>query len=137
MSAFEDFVQLELPKRPFLETDVAQESVLIRRGPGPRQLAGVALTEGQVVAMVGGVVVGADASTLPGLGIRKYIQEVTVAAAVWTVTHSLGSDNVIVQVVDELGFVIIPDQIQIVDVNSVQITFGTPQIGTVRIIFLD
>ena len=64
MSAFEDFVQFELPKRPYLQTDVAQETVMVRRGPGPRQLAGVSITEGQIVSMVGGVIVGVTAAAL-------------------------------------------------------------------------
>jgi hypothetical protein len=137
MSAFEDFVQLELPKRPFLESDTAQETVMVRRGPGPRQLAGVTIAEGQVLTMLGGTLVGADITSIPGGGVRSFVLPVASPLSVWTVTHNLGSDNVIVQVVDDSGYVIIPDQIQIVDTNNVTISFGTAQTGTVRIIFLD
>lgn len=132
MSAFEDFVQLELPRRPFLETDVSQERVMVRRGPGPRQLAGVALTEGQVLGLVGGVLTGTSTSAL-----RKYILTVASPLQVWNIPHALASEEVIVQVFDENKFVIIPDSIQIVDANNIQLTFGTPQAGKARVIFLD
>lgn len=136
MSAFEDFIQLEIPKRPYLNADVAEETVLVRRGAGPRQLSAVTLTNGQVLGMVGGVLVGTTVSAL-GNGVRKAIQEFTVASSTWTVTHNLNSTNVIVQVVDAAGYVVIPNEIQIVDADTVTVTFGTVQTGTVRVIFLD
>jgi hypothetical protein len=136
MSAFEDFVQLELPKRPYLDSDVATETVIVRRGAGPRQLGAVTMSNGQVLGMVGGVVVGTTISAL-GMSVRKYILTVTTANTVWNVPHNLSSTNVIVQVVDSSGFVIIPKEIQIVDANNVQVTFNTAQTGTVRVIFLD
>lgn len=134
MSAFETFVQLELPKRPYLDTDVSVETVIIRRGAGPRQLDAVTLTAGQVLGMVGGTLQGI---TLAGSGIRKYILSESVASSTWNIPHNLGSTNVIVQVVDGSGFVLIPNNIQIVDANNVQITFDTAQTGTARVIFLD
>lgn len=136
MSAFENFIQLELPKRPYLDADTAQETVMVRRGPGPRQLAGVALAEGQVVALVGGQIVGTTVAAL-GTGVRKAILTVTTPAFLWTIPHNLNSANVIVQAVDAAGFVLIPNEIQIVDVNTVTLTFNTPQAGVARVIFLD
>ena len=35
---FEDFIQLELPNRPWMASDVQEESVIVRRGQGARQL---------------------------------------------------------------------------------------------------
>ena len=60
MSAFEDFVQQELPKRGYLNSDVAQETIIIRRGAGPRQFDAVTLGEGEVLAKVGGSVEHGD-----------------------------------------------------------------------------
>ena len=136
MSAFEDFVQLELPKRPYTETDTAQESVLVRRGPGPRQHVGVALAEGQVVAMVGGQIVGTTVASL-GTGVRKAILTVTSASALWNIPHNLGSTNAIVQVVDNNGYVLLPNETRIVDANNITLTFNTVQTGVARVIFLD
>lgn len=135
MSAFEDFVQLELPKRPYLNTDVAEETIMIRRGAGPRQLAGLALTDGQVLGKVGGVLTGVAVGE--GATFRKYVQAFAVGATTWTITHSMASLNVIVQIVDSSGYVIIPNEIQIVDANTVTVTFNTTQTGTARLIFLD
>jgi hypothetical protein len=136
MSAFEDFVQLELPKRPYLSTDVAEETVIVRRGAGPRQLNAVTLTNGQVLGMVGGVLVGTTVASL-GNGVRKAILNVTVDDAQWDIPHGLNSTNVIVQVVDAAGYVIIPKEIQILDANNITVYFNTAQTGTARVIFLD
>lgn len=133
MSAFEDFVQLELPKRPYLNVDVAQETVLIRRGAGPRQLDAVALTDGQVLGKVAGVIQGVAVGE--GATFKKYIETFT-ASTLWEVEHSLATTDVLVQVFDGSGFVIIPSEIQVIDANTVEVSFNTDQAGTVRIIGL-
>ena len=94
MSSFEDFVQVELPKRGYLNTDVPQESIIIRRGAGPRQFDAITLAEGQVLGVVNGQLA---AMALAGAGIRKAIVPITTAATIWTVTHNFGSENAIVQ----------------------------------------
>ena len=140
MSAFEDFVQAELPKRGYLNSDVSQETVIIRRGPGPRQFDAVVLSEGQVLGKVGGVLVGVNVTDTEiggGEPLRKAVLEVTTPATTWTIPHGLGSENVIVQAFDATKFVIIPNAIQIVDEDTVQLTFNSAQAGTARVIFLD
>jgi hypothetical protein len=138
MSAFEDFVQTELPKRPYLTADVSQETVMVRRGAGPRQLAAVALADKQVIALVNGVLVGTTVAAL-GNGVRKAVLTVPLLSEAdqWDIVHNFGSTNAIIQVVDHDGFVVTPDLIQIVDANSIQILFNTAQAGTARVIFLD
>lgn len=136
MSAFEDFIQTEIPKRPYLNADPALETVMVRRGAGPRQLTPVVIGEGQVLAMVNGELVGADVSAV-GNTVRKAILTVPEATTTWTITHNLGSENVIVQAFDEAKFVIIPNTIQVVDEDTVQLVFATAQAGVARIIFLD
>lgn len=140
MSAFEDFVQTELPKRPYLNTDVSPETVIVRRGPGPRQLGAVSFSNGEVLVMDGGVLKAMAVSEILGSyggALRKFVLPVTVAASTWTVTHNLNSENVIVQAFDTNKFVIIPDTIQIVSENVVQLTFNTPITGVARVVFLD
>lgn len=140
MSAFEDFIQLEIPKRPYLDVDGATETVMVRRGAGPRQLQAVDIAEGQVLAKVGGVIISASLSSLLstyGGGVRKAILPVTTASQTWTITHNLNSENVIVQIFDSTKSVIIPDSIQITSANVVTATFSTAVTGTARVIFLD
>lgn len=140
MSAFEDFVQLELPKRPFLETNPSEETVMVRRGLGPRQLTAVALNEGEVLAKVGGVIVGTTISALVAAGggaVRKAILPVVIAADTWTIEHNLNSENVIVQIFDNQKYVVIPNSIQIVDADTVVVQFNTAITGVARVIFLD
>lgn len=132
MSAFENFVQVELPKRPYTEADTTGEDVLVRRGPGPRQHVGVPLLDGQVLGKVGGVVQGVSNAAL-----RTYKLTVTVPTTFWDVVHGLGSEEVIVQAFDENKFVIIPDSIQIIDPTNIRLIFGSPQAGVARVIFLD
>lgn len=136
MSAFEDFVQQELPKRGYLNSDPDQETIIVRRGMGPRQFDAVTLAEGEVLAMVGGVLQGTNVSAVGG-GVRKSITTVVSPVPTWTLTHNLGSENVIVQVFDTSKSVVIPQSIQIIDEDTVEITFGSAQAGVARIIFLD
>ena len=134
MSAFEDFVQVELPKRGYLDQDPAQESIIIRRGPGPRQFDAIKLQEGQVLGVVNGSLAP---MTLAGSGIRKAIVPVTEAATIWNVNHNFNSENAIVQCFDENKSVIFPDTITIIDANTVRISFHSAQVGTARLVFLD
>lgn len=136
MSAFDDFVQTELPKRPYLNADVSEETIMIRRGNGPRQLSAITLGEGQVLAKVNGVLVGTSVSALSG-GLRKAILTVAVATETWSINHGLNSEDVIIQAYDENKFVIIPNSIQIVDSNNIELTFSSAQAGVARIVFLD
>ena len=136
MSAFEDFVQTELPKRPYLTADASEETVLVRRGAGPRQMAPVTIGEGQVLAKVDGVLVGISPASLSG-AVRKAVLTVSSPAMTWTITHNLNSENVIVQAFDTDKFVIIPSTIQVVDEDTVELTFNTAQAGVARVIFLD
>ena len=137
MSAFEDFIQTELPKRGYLNADVPQESIIIRRGAGPRQFDAVQLGEGQVLGYMNGQVQAVSVTSLVASGMKKAILTVSEAAAGWVINHNLGYDDVIVQCFDASNFVLIPDSIQVVDLNTVRITFTNPQTGVARIIFLD
>lgn len=134
MSIFEDFIQVELPKRGYLNDDPEQESIIIRRGPGPRQFGAIKLEEGQVLGIVNGKL---GPVTLAGAGIRKLVIPVDEATTTWTINHNFNSENVIVQCYDEEKSVIVPDAITINNAETITISFYSPQIGTARIIFLD
>jgi len=133
VSSFENFIQVELPKRPYTDTDVPQETLLVRRGPGPRQLQAASIAEGQVVARVGGIITGVNLSSLGG--VNKLVLDVPTAASVWTMTHPFNTTDAIIQVTDASGFVILAESMQIVNTTTVQITFGAPQAGKLRAIF--
>lgn len=137
MSAFEDFVQTELPKRGYLNADVPQETIIIRRGAGPRQFDAITLGEGQVLGYQNGQLAAVSVTSLVASGLKKAILTVSEDAAIWDINHNLGYDDVIVQCFDENRFVLIPDSIQIIDANSIRVTFTNPQKGVARVIFLD
>ena len=134
MSQFETFIQTELPKRGYLDSDVPQETIIVRRGAGPRQFDAVTLEDGQVLARVNGQLVGMN---LAGNGIRKAIVPVLEGSTQWVVNHNFDSENAIVQCFDENKSVIFPDSIKIDDGDNITITFNKAQSGTARIIFLD
>jgi hypothetical protein len=134
MSAFESFVQTELPKRGYLDSDPAQETIIVRRGVGPRQFDAITLGEGEVLAYVNGQLTG---MSLAGNGIRKAIVPVNVASTTWVVTHNFDSENAIIQCFDENKSVIFPESIVIDDGDQITISFNRNQTGTARIIFLD
>lgn len=117
---FEDFIQLELPKRPWMATDVQEESVIVRRGAGPRQLAGVVLGEGQVLGMKDGTLQGV-AATSGGTGADAVSFSQDTPATTWTITHNRNNVNVSVSVYDADGKAFTPDEITVA-ANTVTIT---------------
>lgn len=127
MSAFTDFVQLELPKRPYLDTDLATESIVVRRGAGPRQLQGVTLSNGQVLGMVGGTVQGVAISA------GQRFEQLTPSSS-WTLTHNRNSKNVLVQIYDENDDLIQADNIRAND-DDVTVTFGLAFAGYANVLF--
>ncbi len=60
--------------------------------------------------------------------ITYYVHSQGTAATTWTVAHNLGFGTVNVQVYDEDNLVVIPD-IEILDNNTVEITFVSPEAG--------
>jgi hypothetical protein len=126
-TAYENFVQAEFPKRVYTLGDTPQESVLVRRGGGARGHEGVSLLDGQVLGNVGGALVGVNTvkfGTFPRIG------------TVWTIAHGLNSEALIVQAFDENKLLVNPNSIQIVDANTVVVSFGTSVSGTANIVAL-
>lgn len=127
---FETFIQTELPLRGFLPADVAQESVIIRRGAGPRQFDGVPLADGQVLGRVGGVLVGVTQTAVNFVAPAQETPSLT-----WTINHGRNNKNAIVLLRDADDKEITADEVQF-NANSVVITFTVPQAGTAVVIFL-
>lgn len=73
---------------------------------------------------------------LDALVVKRQTLDVPVAATVWTMTHPFNTTDVIIQVTDTNGYVILAETIQIVDSSTVQVTFGAPQAGKLCAIFL-
>ena len=66
-----------------------------------------------------------------------YVYNQSTASGTWTVTHNLGSTNVLVQVFDNNGNKVIPDDILIQDNDTVKITLDPPIAGKAFIISTD
>jgi len=63
--------------------------------------------------------------------ISSYIHEQTEESAVWDVNHGLGQDFVLTHVFHDDGRQLIPDSIEMVDSNNVQVTFQGATTGRV------
>lgn len=133
MSAFEDFIQRELPLRPFTTTDPAQETIPVRRGLGPRQLAFVDLQEGEVLGKEGGVIKGINVSFGSGT-CRGYEHLHPTADSVWTINHNIGSSKVQCTIWDDSNHILYPEDVQIINDNTVRIAFGSAQAGRAMLI---
>lgn len=127
MAGFEQFIQTELPKRPYLQSDVPQNSVLVRLGSGARQLGAVTLSEGMTLANVGGTL---TAVALP----LVYDHQQTVPDNEWLITHGFGTRKFVVQCYDGNNQMF-PDMIQIIDENNISITFSDLATGSANLVF--
>ena len=65
--------------------------------------------------------------------LRCYSEDF-VSANVWTATHNLGTEEVVITVRDTNGYLFIPDKVLVQDANSVQISNNIPIAGTVVIV---
>lgn len=132
MSAFEDFIQVELPRRPWVADDPAQETVPVRRGAGPRQLEFVEMTDGQVLGKVAGVVQGVD---ITGLGSKAYVHQQSVNSDSWVINHNLDSEDYVVFVADVDDSEVFPNDVLLLDENTIIIDFNTPMRGKAVFVF--
>lgn len=127
---FENFIQVEIPKRPYLDADVPAESVIVRRGAGPRQLNGVQLTNGQVLGMVNDELVGVSQTQVNFVSTAFETPDTT-----WTITHGRNNREAVCVLRDSSNNEIQPDNIQY-NPNTVVITFAVAQSGNATVVFL-
>jgi hypothetical protein len=99
--------------------------------------AGLTSVENGIKA-AGLVITGGAGNTIP-VGLTNsygYVFVQSSANATWNITHNGGTTNVSAQIYNSFsganaaGNIILPDQISIVDINNITVTFGAPQSGT-------
>lgn len=137
MSAFDDFIQAELPRRPWSFTDGAQETIPVRRGAAARQLSWVSLADGQVLGMVNGQLQGVAVPGLGGTGVvpKNFVYTNTQEATTWTINHNQNSVDVVAQVYDVNGAALVADSVSAIDANTVVISFAAGQSGKAILLF--
>lgn len=132
-NAFNTFIQIEVPKRPYLETDVDQETLIIRRGNGPRQLQALKLAEGQTVLFKDGQLRAVKAGGLAnGMDVRSITQK--AASDHWVLAHNMNCLNVMVQVIGSDNKVFNPSDIEYIDANTVHVTLPQAVAGTALLV---
>lgn len=132
-NAFNTFIQIEVPKRPYLEQDVDQETIIIRRGNGPRQLQALKLEEGQTVLFKDGQLQAVKAGGLAnGMDVRSIPQD--TPSNQWILSHGMNCNNVIVQVHDGSQKMVTPSDVEYIDANTVHVTFPDEVSGTALLV---
>ncbi len=132
-NAFNTFIQIEVPKRPYLETDVKQETLIIRRGNGPRQLQALELAEGQTVLFKDGQLKAVKAGGLAsGMDVRTIQQETPTNQ--WVLSHGMNCGSVMVQVIGGDNKVFHPSDIEYIDANTVHVTLPEEVAGTALLV---
>lgn len=70
-----------------------------------------------------------------GASVLAYEHSEVVAATVWTISHNQGSERHVISIYDNAKKAIIPDEIEIIDANTIQVTFSTAQAGRAFVVF--
>jgi ribosomal protein L30E len=69
-------------------------------------------------------------------GMQSFVFEETVGMTTWEILHGKNSTNAAITIFDETGSTIIPDEIKIIDSNTLNVVFYTAQQGKAVIIFV-
>lgn len=89
---------------------------------------------GRLVAR-GGPGGGGGPPVPPGLyRVFGYVFRQPVAVGTWTIAHGGETSDVTIDIFDADGEVILPNQAYVVDENTVEITFTTPQNGQANLL---
>ena len=64
-----------------------------------------------------------------------YLYEQLVPGNPWNINHGQENDRVLVQIYDDTGEFIIPNEILIINLNNIQINFTSDMAGTAHIFF--
>ena len=96
---------------------------------GSAEITGSLYVSGSTIS---GSFVG-DGSGLTGIGVVEFptVSDTFTNVTSSLVNHNFSSKNIVVNVYDENDFVIVPNQIQLLDSSSLQVTFTSPKSGTV------
>ena len=70
-------------------------------------------------------------------GAEGYLHIQNIATSAWSIVHNQATDLLLVQVYTTAGDMIIPDEVTLVDINTVEITFSTAITGRAHIIFFE
>lgn len=76
-----------------------------------------------------------DSIVISGGGTLGHTHTQAVPSDLWTINHSKSSDNLVYILMDETNHQILPNDFRIIDINTVEFAFASPQLGRVNIIF--
>lgn len=98
-------------------------------GGGVTDLNG--LTGSLTLAAGSGISISGSGSTITvhASGLLRKGAAAFTSSSTWTLVHNWGTSDVIVQVYDNSSLAMIPDDINVSNVNQVVVTFLSPQTG--------
>ena len=89
---------------------------------------------GDVIA-TGGVIGGGGGGG--GGAAAGYLHDQLIPSTTWSIAHGQATTQLICQIYTGAGELIIPDGIEIIDNNTVHVTFTTAQAGLAHILFFE
>lgn len=66
-----------------------------------------------------------------------YFHDQLISDTLWVIPHNENNQQLLVQVFDDDEKFILPDEIEIVDFNTIHVKFGAAMTGTARIMFFN
>jgi hypothetical protein len=70
------------------------------------------------------------------VSLTSFVHEELVGNTEWLIEHGRNSTSPVINVYDELGAIIVPNDIEIIDENTIKVTFQTVQFGKAVILFV-
>jgi len=64
-----------------------------------------------------------------------FVHEEITPITTWTIVHNQNSEQLICQIYDTTGELILPDKVSIINLNTVEVEFGAPQDGKAHLMF--
>ena len=71
----------------------------------------------------------------PGLGAQGHVHTQAVATDTWIVSHTGDTKQLVHKVFDASYNEVFPDSVELVDINTVRVTFAAPMTGFVHLLF--
>lgn len=69
--------------------------------------------------------------------VNTYTFQQASSSTTWNITHNLGTTTPMVQCYDNTPTMLIPDAVNIIDSNNIQVVFGSGQVGSAVVMFGD
>ena len=132
--SFRSLVDADIPTKISLSTVTAKGDLIAGTGPGTVDNL-PAGADGQFLQTDSSQTTGLKWSNVVSSGTSGYLFTQNTAITIWNIVHNKNSTSLICQIYDTAGHMVLPNDILIVDTNTVQVTFASVQNGSAHLMF--